>query len=259
MRAVVLVGLLALAGCSSTDPAPTSPMRSAAPARSAAPTGLLAPGADGKLHGKVAERIDASSYTYLRLRDGNDEVWAAVPTTTAAVGSKVTIVGPQPMPGFESKTLNRRWDMIYFGNGVEGEGAPAGHASAGGLPPGHPGGDASAAPAADQTDVHVDKATGPDARTVAEVWAQKADLKDKNVSVHGKVVKATSGVLDRTWIHLRDGSGSDAAKDNDITVTTTEAASLGEIVTVRGVVHLDRDLGSGYQYPVIIEDAKLTR
>jgi len=30
-------------------------------------------------------------------------------------------------------------------------------------------------------------------------------------------------------------------------------------VVVRGVVHLDRDFGAGYTYPVIIEDAKVTK
>jgi len=28
-------------------------------------------------------------------------------------------------------------------------------------------------------------------------------------------------------------------------------------VTAKGVVHLDRDIGSGYVYPVLVEDAKV--
>jgi len=60
-------------------------------------------------------------------------------------------------------------------------------------------------------------------------------------------------------VHLRDGSGSDLAKDNDLTGTTKGAASVGDVVTVKGVVHLNRDFGSGYAYPVILEDAKLQK
>jgi hypothetical protein len=114
------------------------------------------------------------------------------------------------------------------------------------------------APAADLANVKTAKAEGPEARTVAELWAQKGDLKDKTVAVRGKVVKVTTGVMGKNWLHLRDGSGAEG-KDNDITVTSTDVASINDEVTIRGTVHLDRDLGSGYNYPVIVEDAKVTK
>ena len=41
------------------------------------------------------------------------------------------------------------------------------------------------------------KATGPDARTVAEVFAQKTKLNGKTVIVRGKVVKYSSGIMDK--------------------------------------------------------------
>jgi hypothetical protein len=34
-------------------------------------------------------------------------------------------------------------------------------------------------------------------------------------------------------------------------------AKVGDVVTVKGVVHTDRDFGSGYAYKVLIEDAAL--
>ena len=73
------------------------------------------------------------------------------------------------------------------------------------------------------------------------------------------VVKVTPEVMGKNWLHLRDGSGSREKKDDDITVTTTAMAAVGDVVVVRGVVHLDRDFGAGYTYPVIIEDAKVTK
>jgi hypothetical protein len=66
-------------------------------------------------------------------------------------------------------------------------------------------------------------------------------------------------VMGKTWIHLRDGSGSAAAKDNDLTVTTRSAVTVGDVVTVTGTVRADRDFGAGYRYPVIVEDATVTR
>ena len=108
-------------------------------------------------------------------------------------------------------------------------------------------------------DVKVAKATGPDARTVAEVVTRKAELKDKTVVVRGKVVKFTGEVLGKNWIHLRDGTGSAADGTDDILVTTKNEAKIGDVVLVKGVVHLDKDFGAGYSYKVLIEDATLQK
>ena len=109
----------------------------------------------------------------------------------------------------------------------------------------------------DAPDVKVDKAAGANAKTVAELWAQRTALKGKEVVVKAKVVKVTSGVMGRNWLHVRDGSGSKATKDNDLTVTTEATAKVGDVVTVSGAVSIDKDFGAGYAYPVIIENAKL--
>jgi len=100
----------------------------------------------------------------------------------------------------------------------------------------------------------VDKAKGPDARTVAEINTKRVELKDKTVVVHAKVVKFSPEILKKNWVHLRDGSGSDADNTNDILVTTNEVVKAGDIVTVKGIVRNDKDFGSGYSYKVMIED-----
>ena len=64
-------------------------------------------------------------------------------------------------------------------------------------------------------------------------------------------------IMDRNWVHLRDGTGSAAAKSNDLIVTTTQKAKVGDVVLVSGVVRTDANYGSGYAYPVVIENAKL--
>jgi hypothetical protein len=56
---------------------------------------------------------------------------------------------------------------------------------------------------------------------------------------------------------VRDGSGSKAAKDNDLSVTTNAVVNMGDVVTVTGLVSVDKDFGAGYAYPVIVEDAKV--
>jgi len=185
----------------------------------------------------------------------------------------VVIENGMAMDGFESKSLNRKFDKILFGTlGGQGAGpaaaaAPAPAAPAEGGAPGGPPSPkmmaaqhaAAAAGPSDVGDVKVPKASGPDARTVAEVYAQKAKLKEKKVVVRGKVVKSNSGIMGKNWLHLRDGSGSQAGSDNDITVTTDGAAEVGQVVVVTGVVRTDKDFGAGYAYPVIIEEAVVTK
>ena len=93
-------------------------------------------------------------------------------------------------------------------------------------------------------------------KTVAEVFAEKASLAGKPVTVRGKVVKVNGGIMGKNWLHVRDGSGAEGT--NDLTVTTAgELPELGAIVVVTGPVTLDKDFGMGYQYAVILQDAEV--
>ena len=93
--------------------------------------------------------------------------------------------------------------------------------------------------------------------SVADVFAKKAALSGKTVTVRGKVVKFNGGIMDRNWLHIQDGSGKADAHDNDLTITTDDAASVGDVVTVTGIVGTNKDFGAGYAYDVIVEKASL--
>jgi len=93
---------------------------------------------------------------------------------------------------------------------------------------------------------------------VEELFTQKTGLKDKAVTVKAQVVKFSPGIMGRNWIHLRDGSGKADKNTHDVTVTTQDDVKVGDVVTIKGTVKLDRDFGAGYAYPVIIEDAKVS-
>jgi len=193
----------------------------------------------------VLETRNVESYTYLRLKTGDGEIWAAVPTASVKKGAQVTIANAMTMQNFESKTLNKKFDKIVFGQLVDPNAKP------GAAQPAATAGTAAApAPVA-----KVAKATGPDAKTVAEVVKGKSGLKDKTVLVRGQVVKVNLGILGKNWLHLQDGSGSAADGTNDILVTTKGEAAIGDIVTAKGKVRTDVNVGSGYNYAVLIEDA----
>lgn len=245
---IALAALVAVTGCRSKTP------HSAAPTEEAkgAPEGMEAAAPQANtITGKVLERVDAEPYTYLKLKTAAGEKWAAVPTTDLKVGAEATIVSQIEMTNFESKSLKRTFAQVYFGNlgtgGASGS-APAANPHAGAVPA-----------VAEVGPVKVEKATGPDARTIGEVFAQRGSLKDKNVVIRGKVVKFLPDILKKNWAHLQDGTGDEKARTHDLTITTTESVKAGDVITVRGTLRLNKDFGSGYTYEVILEDAKVQK
>lgn len=253
----ILLVASAIIGCNSSKTKGSEPVV-AAPTQGAAMTAApAAPGAAEGLTGKVLERLEAAPYCYLRLQTAKGEIWAAVPAAQIEKGTEVTIANPMLMGNFESKTLNRTFAEVYFGTIAPAGGAAPAAGAGMAAPAGNP--HAGMAPAAPIEVGKVEKATGADARTVAEVWAQKASLKGKTVTIRGKVVKYNAGVMGKNWIHLQDGSGDAKAGTNDITVTSLDPAAKGETITIKGTLRLDKDFGSGYTYAAIVEEAKVQK
>jgi len=92
--------------------------------------------------------------------------------------------------------------------------------------------------------------------TVAALNQNKATLAGKTVKASGKVVKVNNGIMGRNFLHVQDGTGD--ANSNNLIVTSKQTAKVGDQVSVSGVVVLNRDFGSGYMYPLLIEDASIT-
>jgi len=43
----------------------------------------------------------------------------------------------------------------------------------------------------------------------------------------------------------------------DLTVTTSENVALNEVVSLEGVIALNKDFGAGYKYDIIMEQARV--
>jgi hypothetical protein len=78
------------------------------------------------------------------------------------------------------------------------------------------------------------------------------------VVINAKVVKVSSGIMNKNWIHLQDGTGSHMTADNDLVVTSDDIPIVGDLVTIKGKIETNKDFGGGYKYNVIIEKAKIT-
>jgi len=204
--------------------------------------------------GKVVETFNAGGYTYVQVDTGTEKIWAAAPQFPVKVGDKVTVPPGMPMKDFESKTLKRTFETIYFVGSIRAPGSE--QAAQAAVQDAHAGlhSKPGSGPTAAMDFTGLKKPEG--GMTVAEVFAAKKASSGKAVRVRGKVVKYNSQIMDRNWIHLRDGTGVPGA--NDLTVTTADTAKVGDTVLVNGTLVLNKDFGHGYKYEVLLENAKLT-
>ena len=101
----------------------------------------------------------------------------------------------------------------------------------------------------------ITKAAG--GKNVFEVFTERSELANQKVSVRGKVVKTNAGIMNKDWLHVRDGSGEEGKNDLTVTTTSKPLPNVGDTVVVTGTVSLDKDFGMGYQYPVLLEDAEV--
>ncbi len=249
-----IVLLAILAGCPSpvAEVPPASPPEGmpAAPE----PVGLVnqVMAASGGPTGAVTEVLVSGGYTYVSVKtaDGKD-VWAAGPETKVAVGDKVTLIGGMMMKDFSSPTLGRSFPEILFVTGIQVGDAVVGAPEAA-APMGAVGG--STAAGAVSTEVIAAPAGGV---SIGDLVGKRAEYAGKTVTVRGKVMKSTNA-MGKWFVHLQDGSGDVAAKTNDLTVTSATKADVGAVVTASGTLVVDKDLGAGYAYEAILEDATFT-
>ncbi len=203
------------------------------------------------LAGKVVQTMDSGGYTYLLIDSKGERSWAAVSSTVVTVGQEVTLKPGSTMVNFTSKGLNRTFDRIVFSDGVDLQKS--------GLPAAVPKKTAGSVGAASPVSlVSVEKAVGPNAHRIAELFANQK-LDGKKVTVRGKVVKVSSGIMERNWIHLQDGSGSAKKKNHNLVVTSQELPDVGAVVTMTGILIRNKDFGSGYKYDVMVEKGKIVK
>lgn len=200
------------------------------------------------LSGKVLETMDSGGYTYALLGKGGKKTWVALPQSAIKVGSEIACQPGMEMSNFKSTSLNRTFKSIIFSTGLASAGGAVAPASA----------PAPAAASAPAEAITVSKAEGASAHTIGEIFEKKDTLANKPVEVKAKVVKLSSGIMGKNWLHLQDGTGNQAAGTNDLVVTTNSVPTVGDVVTIKGNLSLDRDFGAGYRYGVIIENAEVT-
>ena len=219
--------------------------------KGAAPAAASASQSAEPLSGKVLETMNSGGYSYVLLekKDGK-KIWVAVGETSIKTGDKISFKPGMEMVNFESKSLKRTFDSIIFSEGIASTAGTSGTAAKEAASPGSKG-----AATVKESKISVPKATGANAYTVEGIFGNSAKLDKKQVNVKGKVVKVSSGIMGKNWIHIQDGSGNQAKGNHNLVCTSSATANMGDIVTVTGTLAKDKDFGAGYKYNAIVENA----
>ncbi len=217
---------------------------------------MASPVPEGAVRGTVLETMNSGGYTYVLIETDPDTLWVAGRQIAVQIGDTVQASQGLPMSEFESKTLNRTFDVVYFAGVMENLSAPAMPESrpGGALPAEYPSTDGSVETKAADTKV-------PElepGQNIAYVYANKDALANQQISLRGNVVKYNAGILGKNFIHIQDGSGDAADGSNDLTVTSIATTAVGETVVLTGRIILNKDFGAGYSFPVMMEDAGIT-
>jgi hypothetical protein len=92
---------------------------------------------------------------------------------------------------------------------------------------------------------------------ISDLFSDIKSYKEKEIKVTGKVVKFNEAIMGKNWVHIQDGTEFEGKYD--LTVTTSEMVNVGDIVTIKGTIALDRDFGYGYKYDLLLEGGVLLK
>ncbi|WP_052444810.1 hypothetical protein [Flammeovirga sp. OC4] len=187
----------------------------------------------------VNEKIASGGYIYIRVTEKGKEYWMAVPGRPIEIGATYYYDGGMEMQNFESKTLNRTFESVIFAEGVRDQVQKVAKVVKKSAPQGSP----------EVKDIE----KAPNGIRIGELFSNMNNYSNKEVIIKGQVVKVNNGVMNVNFVHLQDGTTGNG--QYDITVTTDDNFSVGEVVTIKGNVILNKDFGAGYTYDVLVEKA----
>jgi len=207
---------------------------------------------EGARTGTVVETMESGGYLYIKLEDGQ---WIASNPFPVAKGDKITYSGAMEMNNFHSRTLDRTFDSILFVSAAgPADGNAATQTTQSAMPMEMHGGMTKSASVEAPAPGEIEPLA--DGKTVAAIFAESGQLKGQVVGLNAKVVKISENIMGKNWVTLQDGTGT--GPDDRLLATTQEVVEPGTLVTVKGTVNTDVDLGYGYQYKVLLEEASFT-
>lgn len=196
---------------------------------------------------KVLTVVQANSYTYLEVEEGDKEYWMATGKTTSIEEDAILyFTRALEMKNFKSEDLDRTFDTIYFVQEISDKPIKAPH--------GMPAKSVMKRKSSKKDEsISIEPVSG--GLTITELYGNSAFYSDKQVKIKGRVTKFNPSIMGKNWVHIQDGS--EHGGKYDLTITTQSQVKVGDVVVFEGIISLNKDFGSGYFYEIIMEEAQL--
>ncbi|NOR28988.1 MAG: DNA-binding protein [Lutibacter sp.] len=195
----------------------------------------------------VKETLNGGGYTYLNVNEEGNSYWMAIPNTPVTIGETYFYEGGMVMKNFESKELNKTFDFITFSEGIR---------------------TTEVAKVVKQKNPHTNSEVSKveevikiekpkNGTSLNELFSAKKTFSAKTIIVKGNVIKVNNGIMSKNWVHISDGTQFEGEKS--LTVTTLETVKVGDVITFKGIIILDKDFGQGYVYPILMEEGEIIK
>ena len=200
----------------------------------------------------IKEIIPGNKYVYVLVEEDGRSFWISSGKQQLKKGDTYYYNESILKTQFESKEHNKVFDTLYLVTSL----IPEEHGKGiHGLSPGSPGDKQLEIVKKSIVEEQDSTAVFAGLISIADLVADPEKYAGKKIELKGMCTKVNIGIMGRNWVHLQDGSKD----DYDLVITTSEMVDKNNEVTIRGIVKLNIDLGSGYSYPILVENGVLVQ
>lgn len=204
----------------------------------------------------VKEVLPTSKYVYLNVTEnGGEAYWVASRSMKVNVGETYYYKGGLLKTNFESKEYNRVFDKVILVSNLV---SAANHGTET---------TKEKASVADyyekplnttkqDIEMHTERVVRREgSMKIAELINNPKKYEGQTIQLDGVCAKINAGIMNRNWIHIKDGSKDDF----DLVITSDVFVPEGNPFTMKAVVVLNKDFGAGYKYDLILEQGILVK
>ena len=197
-------------------------------------------------HVHLIDTLQSSRYSYLKVRENDKEFWLATMRANFIIGEDYVFEKGLYKTDYYSTQFDRSFDEIYLVSDLRPAFSDGQKNALDKMFDSKP---AQSAPSiSSEEDLEREGSL-----KIAELIQNAEQYVGKSVQITAKVTKINANIMDRHWLHLKDGSF-----DNfDLVATSQTAVPAGHIVTIKATLNRDVDFGAGYSYDLILENAEV--
>ncbi len=203
-----------------------------------------------EMHEVVIKELQPTpKYIYARVQEGEQFYWIATQKQDLEIGKPYLYNESLLKTQFESKEFDRIFDTLFLVTTL----VPKDHGIIEGTFHGSQKSNVKMAVIKEAIAKQDSAAIFMGVVRIADLVNDPGKYEGNEVVISGECFKVNANILDRNWLHMKDGSKD----DYDLVITSEEQVPKGKKISVRGIVRVNADFGSGYSYPILIENGRL--